>query len=160
MAVQPVPEGYGTVTPYLIVNDAVAALEFYKKAFGAVEELRVEWPGGKIGHAEFMIGDSRLMLASEFPEIGAVAPTTVGGTPVTLAIYTEDVDAMVARALAEGATEERPVEDQFYGDRSGTIIDPFGHKWSVSTHVEDISPEELWKRQDAIYRESDGGSDS
>lgn len=160
MAVQPVPEGYGTVTPYLIVNDAAAALEFYKKAFGAVEELRVEWPGGKIGHAEFLIGDSRVMLASEFPEIGAVAPTTVGGTSVTLAIYTEDVDAMFARALEEGAKEDRPVENQFYGDRSGTIIDPFGHKWSLSTHIEDVSPEELWKRQDAIFRKSDGGSDS
>lgn len=160
MPVQPIPEGYGTVTPYLIVNDAVAALEFYKKAFGAVEEMRVEWPGGKTGHAEFTIGDSRVMLASEFPEIGAVAPTTVGGSSVTLAIYTEDVDAMFARALAEGAKQERPVENQFYGDRSGTITDPFGHKWSLSTHIEDVSPDELKRRQEAMFRESDRGGDS
>lgn len=155
MPVQSIPEGYGTVTPYLIVHDAVAALEFYKKVFGAVEEMRMEWPGDKVGHAEFMIGDSCVMLASEFPEIGAVAPTTVGGSSVTLAIYTEDVDAMFARALAEGAKQERPVENQFYGDRSGTIIDPFGHKWSLSTHIEDVSPDELKRRQEAMFREAD-----
>lgn len=159
MPVQPIPEGYSTVTPYLIVADAAAALKFYKEVFGAVEELRVEWPGGKIGHAEFMIGDSRVMLASEFPEIGAVAPTTVGGSSVTLAIYTADVDSMFSRALAAGAKEERPVANQFYGDRSGMITDPFGHKWSLSTHIEDVSPEEMKRRQEAMFRESDRGDD-
>ena len=159
MPVQPIPEGYSTVTPYLIVADAAAALKFYKEVFGAVEEMRVEWPGGKIGHAEFMIGDSRVMLASEFPEIGAVAPTTVGGSSVTLAIYTADVDAMFSRALAAGAKEERPVANQFYGDRSGMITDPFGHKWSLSTHIEDVSPEEMKRRQEAMFRESDSDGD-
>lgn len=160
MPVQPIPDGYATVTPYLIVAEAVAALEFYKEVFGAVEEMRVEWPGGKIGHAEIMIGDSRVMLASEFPELGAVAPTTVGGSPVTLAVYTKDVDAMFARAIAKGAKEERPLENQFYGDRCGVIQDPFGHKWSLSTHVEDVSPEEMKRRQEAMFRDGDGTADS
>ena len=154
MPVSPIPEGYSSVTPYLIVDDAAAALEFYKKAFSAVEEMRIDWEGGKIGHAEFKIGDSRIMLASEFPELDAVSPTTVGGSPVTLAIYVENVDEVFARALAEGATETRPLRNEFYGDRTGVIKDPFGHKWSISTHVEDVSPEELKKRQDAMMGQS------
>ena len=149
MAVNPIPDGYSSVTPYLIVDDGLAALEFYKKAFGAVERLRMDWGGGKIGHAEFTIGDSVVMMASEFPELGALSPKTVGGTTVSILIYTENVDDMFARAIAEGATEIRPVSNQFYGDRSGTLDDPFGHRWTVSTHVEDVSEEELARRSEA-----------
>lgn len=143
MSVKPVPDGYHSVTAYLIVDDAPAALDFYRDAFGARERLRLEMPGGSIGHAELEIGDSVVMLASEFPEIGAVSPSTIGGTAVSLMIYTEDADAMFARAVELGATEVRPVEDQFYGDRSGMVTDPFGHRWSIATHVEDVSEEDL-----------------
>ena len=143
--VKPVPEGYHTVTPYLIVNAGAKALDFYARAFGAIERLRID-AGGKIGHAEITIGDSCVMLADEHPEIGALGPTTVGGSPVSLHLYVEDVDAAVARAVAAGATLVRPVADQFYGDRVGGVADPFGHRWFIATHKEDLSPEELRRR--------------
>ncbi len=146
MAVSYTPDGYATVTPYLIVDDGGAALQYYESAFGAVLLQRVDMPGGKLGHAEFSIGDSRVMMADEFPEIGALSPKTVGGTPVSLMVYVEDCDAVFSQAVAAGATPLRAPEDQFYGDRSGTLKDPFGHKWTVSTHVEDVSEEELAKR--------------
>jgi PhnB protein len=143
--VKPIPDGYHSVTPYLIVKGGAQALEFYSRAFGASERLRLE-RSGRIGHAEITIGDSCVMLADEHPEIGALGPTTVGGTPVSLHLYVEDVDAVVACAVAAGATLTRPVADQFYGDRVGGITDPFGHRWSIVTHKEDLSPEELQRR--------------
>jgi len=143
--VKPIPDGYHSVTPYLIVKGGAQALDFYARAFGAVERLRIGGDG-RIGHAEITIGDSCVMLADEHPEIGALSPTTVGGAPVSLHLYVEDVDAVVARAVAAGATLTRPVADQFYGDRVGGITDPFGHRWSVVTHKEDVSPEELQRR--------------
>ena len=123
--VKPVPDGYHTVTPYLVLDDAAKAIAFYQKAFGAKEGVRLDMPGGKIGHAELEIGDSKIMLADEFPEMDALSPKTVGGTPVSIALYVEDVDATVERAVGCGATIAKPIEDQFYGDRSGTIVDPF-----------------------------------
>lgn len=144
--VKPVPDGYHTVTPYIIVNAGTKALAFYARAFGAIERLRIDGPGGKIGHAEIMIGDSYVMLADEHPEVEALSPTTVGGTPVTLHLYVGDVDAVVARAVAAGATLIRPVADQFYGDRVGGVRDPFGHRWFIATHKEDLSTEELQRR--------------
>ena len=136
--VKPIPEGYHTVTPYLIVAGAAAALAFYKKAFGATESMRLTGPGGKIGHAEIRIGDSHVMLADEVPEIGARGPRSFGGSPVTIFLYVEDVDATVDRAVAAGGKLVRPVKDQFYGDRSGGVEDPFGHVWYVATHIEDV----------------------
>ena len=152
MAVSHIPDGYHSVTPYLIVDDGSRALEFYKKAFGAVELFRLEMPDGRLGHAEFTVGDSHVMLADEFPEMEALAPKTVGGTAVSLMIYTEDADAMFARALEAGAVALRPVADQFYGDRSGMLKDPFGHKWSIATHMEDVSAAELERRSQAMFR--------
>ena len=146
MAVKFKPDGYSTVTPYLVVKDGQAALDYYAKAFGAVEVVRLDMPDGRIGHAEVTIGDSRIMLASEFPEANALSPDSIGGTAVSMMIYVEDADEMFARALAAGAQELQPVQDQFYGDRSGTMLDPFGHKWTISTHVEDVSPEEMQRR--------------
>ena len=150
MAVKPIPEGYRSVTPYLIVDDGAAALEFYAKALGAIERMRMDWGGGRVGHAELEIGDSVVMLASEFPEMNALSPRTIGGTPVSLMVYVEDVDAVFAKAVEEGAEVVRPVADQFYGDRAGRIRDPFGHEWTLSTHVEDVTPEELRRRQEAM----------
>lgn len=158
MAVKPIPDGYSSVTPYLIVDDGAAALSFYANAFGAVERLRMDWGDGKIGHAEFTVGDSVIMMASEFPEMDALSPKTIGGTPVRLAIFTENVDEMFARAIAEGATEIQPVQDQFYGDRLGMVQDPYGHLWTIATHVEDVSPEELARRSEALRSQS-GPSD-
>jgi len=146
MSVKAIPEGYHSITPYLIVKGAAAALEFYKKAFNAAELFRMADPSGTIGHAEIQIGDSRIMLADEFPEMGARSPDTVGGTPVGLCLYVEDVDTLYQQALAAGARELRPLQDQFYGDRSGTLLDPFGHQWTLATHVEDVPPEELERR--------------
>lgn len=146
MAVKPIPDGYHTATPYLIVSEGMRALEFYKEAFGAEELMRLPGPGGKLMHGEIRIGDSPIMLADEFPEIGARSPKSYGGSPVSLMLYVEDVDAMFARAIAAGAVEVRPVQNQFYGDRSGTLTDPFGHQWTLSTHVEDVSPEEMERR--------------
>jgi PhnB protein len=139
------PDGYHSLTPYLIMRDAAKAIEFYKKVFGAEEHMRMGTPDGKIGHAEIKIGDSVVMLADECSE--GKSPQTLGGSAVGLMFYLPDVDATVKLAVAEGATLQRPVEDQFYGDRSGSIADPFGHVWHLATHVEDVSPEEMEKRQ-------------
>ena len=144
--VSPIPEGYHTVTPYLIIKGAAAALEFYKKAFGATEVVRMAQPDGKIGHAEIRIGDSMIMLADEFPEMDALSPQSRGGTPVSLHLYVEDVDKVFNQAVAAGATVKRPLADQFYGDRTGGLADPYGHSWYVATHKEDLSPEEIKKR--------------
>ena len=144
--VRPVPEGYHNVTPYLIVSDAAGAIEFYKTAFGATELMRMGAPGGKVGHAEIRIGDSRIMLADEFPDMGARGPKALGGSPVNLHLYVEDVDGVARQAVAAGAKEVRPIKDQFYGDRSGTFEDPYGHVWHVSTHKEDVPEGELKRR--------------
>ena len=153
--VQPIPTGYHTVTPYLIVHDAAKALEFYRKAFGAVELMRFPGPGGKIMHAEVKIGDSPVMLADESPEMGAKSARTLGGSPISLMIYVEDVDARVAQAVAAGAKITRPVANQFYGDRTGGIEDPFGYQWYLATHVEDVSPDEIARRVKAMETAAD-----
>ena len=150
MAVKPIPDGYSTVTPYLVMNGAARAIEFYKKAFGATELLRFPMPGGKLGHAEIKIGNSPIMLADEMPEMGHRGPQALGGTPVSILLYVEDVDAMFNRAIAAGATVVKPVKDEFYGDRSGTLTDPFGHQWTVATHKEDVPLEEMHKRMAAM----------
>jgi len=149
--VKPIPEGYHSVTPYLCVKGAAAAIDFYKKAFGAKELLRMPAPGEKIGHAEIQIGDSHVMLADEFPEMGFLSPQSVGGSPVMMHLYVEDVDITANKAVAAGAKVTRPVADQFYGDRGGQVEDPFGHKWYVSTHKEDVSPEEIEARRVKQY---------
>ena len=153
MAVKPIPQGYHTVTPYLIVKDAARAIDFYKKAFGATEVMRMAAPGGKVGHAEIKVGDSPVMLADEFPEMGFRGPQSLGGSPVSLLLYVEDVDARFRQALAAGATVLKPVKDQFYGDRSGTLTDPFGHVWTIATHKEDVSPEEMHRRAEAFMKQ-------
>ncbi|MDQ5858572.1 MAG: VOC family protein [Acidobacteriota bacterium] len=147
---KPIPEGYHSVTPYLCCKDAAAAIEFYKKAFGATEVMRMGEPSGKVGHAELQIGDSRIMLADEFPEMGFLSPPTVGGSSVMVHLYVEDVDTTANRAVAAGAKVTRPIADQFYGDRGGQLEDPFGHKWYVATHTEDLSAEEIGKRAAAM----------
>ena len=144
--VQPIPTGYHNITPYLIVRNAAAAIDFYKKALNAVELMRFPGPGGKIMHAEVKIGDSPVMLADEMPEEGHVGPQTLGGVGVSMMLYVEDVDTRFAQAVAAGATIKRPVQDQFYGDRTGTLVDPFGHVWSIGTHKEDVPMEELQRR--------------
>lgn len=146
MPPRPIPEGYHSITPYLIVTGAASAIEFYKHAFGAKEVLRIPHPDGRIAHAELQMGDSRIMLADEFPEMGARSPMSLGGTPVSVLLYVEDVDEVTKRALAAGAKMLRPVKDRFYGDRTGTLSDPFGHQWTIATHKEDVSPEEMQKR--------------
>ena len=146
MTVKPIPDGYHSVTPYLVVKGASEAIEFYKKAFGAEERMRLDGPGGTIAHAELQIGDSPIMLADENPAWGAKGPGAFGGSPVSLMIYVEDVDEVFPKAIAAGAKELRPVEDQFYGDRTGTLTDPFGHVWSVGTHKEDLTPEQITER--------------
>ena len=148
------PEGYYTVTPYLCVSDAARAIEFYKEAFGATERLRMEAPGGKIGHAELQVGDCIVMLADEFPEMNFRSPQSLGGVSAHFYIYDEDVDARVERAVAAWAKLVRPVKDQFYGDRSGGVEDPFGHHWYIATHKEDLSPEEVRRRMDAEMGQS------
>jgi PhnB protein len=150
MAVNPVPDGYHTATPYLVVKNAANAIEFYSKAFGASEVMRLPGPGGKVMHAEIKIGDSYIMLADEFPEMGARSPESLGGTPVSILLYVPDVDVRFEQAVAAGATVQRAVQDQFYGDRSGTLVDPFGHVWSLATHQEDVSPQEMEKRFQAL----------
>jgi PhnB protein len=149
--VKPLPPGYPTVTPYLIVRGAAEAIEFYKRVFGAIERMRLNGPDGKsIAHAELQLGESVLMLADESPALGALSPQSVAGNPISLLIYVENVDEVFGRALAAGAQEIRPVKNQFYGDRSGMLQDPFGHKWSVATHVEDVSSEEMDQRMKAM----------
>ena len=145
-ATKPIPEGHQTVSPYLVVDGGARALDFYKKAFGATEMFRMEAPGGKIGHAEIRIGDSVVMLADVHPEVQAYDPHHFKGSPVSLHVYVEDVDSVAKQAIAAGATVKRPVQDQFYGDRSGTFEDPFGHTWHISTHKEDVSVEEIGRR--------------
>ncbi|MGQ0805407.1 MAG: VOC family protein [Actinomycetota bacterium] len=148
--VKPIPDGYPQVSPYLVVDDGAKAIDFYTKVLGATERTRMPAPGGKIGHAELQIGDSVVMLADAFPDMGYESPKKIGGTPVTISVYVDDVDKTFATALEAGAKELRAVENQFYGDRSGQFEDPFGHRWSVSTHVEDVSPEEMGKRAAAM----------
>lgn len=155
MSVSPIPEGYHSVTPYLIVDGAAEAIEFYKKAFDAVELLRLDMPGGGIGHAEIRIGNSPIMMADSMPERGFVSPVTLGNTPTAFMVYCEDVDALYAQAIAAGATEEQPVMDQFYGDRTGQLKDPFGHLWTIATHKEDLTPEQLKQRMDEFLQESE-----
>jgi PhnB protein len=146
VTVKPIPEGYPQVTPYLHVDGASAAIEFYATVFGATERMRMPEPDGRIGHAELQIGESLIMLSDEYPELGVRSPKALGGTSVTMSVYVEDVDGVFDRALQAGATVLRPIQDQFYGDRSGTLEDPFGHRWSVATHIEDVPPEEMEKR--------------
>ena len=146
MKTKPIPKGYHAITPYLSVQGAASAIAFYKKAFGAKEIMRMPGPGGTIGHAEIQIGDSRIMLADEFPEMNFRGPRAVGGTPVNIHLYVQDADKIAKKAVAAGAKLMRPVADQFYGDRSGSLEDPFGHIWHIATHVEDIPMKELKKR--------------
>ena len=146
MSVKPIPEGYHSVTPYLIVRGGAAAIEFYNKAFGATELFRMPAPGGKVGHAEIKIGDSIIMLADEHPEIGYNGPQTIGGSAVSLMIYVEDVDTVFERAVSGGATVKEALQDKFYGDRMGTVVDPFGHIWHLATHKEDVSMDEMERR--------------
>jgi PhnB protein len=144
--VKPIPDGYAAVAPYLIIRGAARALEFYKEALGATERMRLAMPNGQIGHAEIEIGGSVIMLGDESPEMNCRSPEALGGSPVSLHLYVEDADAVVAQAQSHGAKVTRPVQDQFYGDRSGTIVDPFGHTWHIATHIEDLSPEEVGRR--------------
>lgn len=148
--VKAIPEGYEGVTPYLICKNAEAAIDFYTRAFAAKELFRIGEPG-MVGHAELKIGNALIMLADEHPEMGALSPETVGGTPVTLMIYVEDVDDFAGKAVAEGLKVIQPIEDQFYGDRSGQFQDPFGHKWSIATHIADISPAEMNQKAKEMY---------
>jgi PhnB protein len=141
-----IPDSYPRVTPYLIVDGAADAIGFYTKVLGAGERGRMDMPGGRVGHAELEIGDSVIMLADEMPDMGIVGPKRIGGTPVTLHVYVEDVDAVFESAKQAGATATREVEDRFYGDRSGQFEDPWGHRWDVASHVEDVPPEEMEKR--------------
>jgi PhnB protein len=158
MAVKPIPDGYHTVTPYMTVRGAAQALDFYKAAFGATEVLRMPMPDGSVAHAEFKIGDSIIMMGEENPAWGNKSPQALGGTPTGLMIYVPDCDAVFARALAAGATVMKPLENQFYGDRSGTVIDPFGHAWTVATHVEDVPPAEMQTRMDAMVATMTGAA--
>lgn len=144
--VKPIPDAYPQVMPYLHVDGAAEAIAFYEKVFGATERMRMPDPSGKIGHAEVQLGAAVIMLADEFPDMGARGPRSVGGTPVTIAVYVEDVDDVYRRALDAGATSVRELENQFYGDRTAQFEDPFGHRWSISSHVEDVSPEEMQRR--------------
>ncbi len=154
MTVNPIPPLYGSVTPYLIIEECAQAIEFYKKVFNATEMERMETPDGKIGHTELQFGDSIIMMASEFPELNFLGPKSVGGSCVTIHLYLENVDEVFARAIEHGATEVEAPVDKFYGDRSASIIDPFGHRWSMATHTEDVSPEEMKKRVQALYPET------
>jgi PhnB protein len=149
MAVKPIPEGYRTVTPYLALDDAAEAIEYYKKAFGAKERGRMDAPGGKIGHAELEIGDSLVMLSDALPQFTTRSPRELGGTTANVFLYVEDVDAVVEQAVDAGGSIEMEVADQFWGDRFGVVQDPFGHLWSISTHVEDVPPEEMAERAKA-----------
>ena len=148
--VKPIPEGYSTVTPYLVIKGAAKAIDYYKQIFGATEKMRMDAGAGRIAHAELKFGDSVVMLADEFPEMGFSGPEKVGGSPVSLLLYVPSVDAVFQRALDTGSRQIKPLENQFYGDRSGTLTDPFGHVWTIATHVEDVSPEEMKNRMAAM----------
>ena len=152
--VKPIPDGYPQVTPYLYIDGANDAIKFYTEVFGATERMRLPGPDGKIGHAELQLGDSLIMLADEHPDMDIRSPKAVGGSPVGLSVYVEDVDAVFDKAINAGATPLRKVEDQFYGDRSGQFEDPFGHRWSVASHIEDVPPDEMAKRAAAMEQES------
>ncbi len=157
MSVSPIPAGYHSITPYLFVRGAADAMAFYEKAFGAVEVTRMPGPDGKLMHAEIRIGDSHVMLADEMPEFGNMSPQSLGGISGRLMLYVEDVDASFSQALAAGATENQPVEDQFWGDRMGTLTDPFGQQWSLATHVEDVPDAEMPARFEAFMQGMAGG---
>lgn len=150
MAVKKKPDGYHTITPYIVVQGAAKAMEFYKKAFGAKETMRLPGPEGTLMHAECKIGDSHVMLADENIQWNALSPRHLGGTCVALLIYVDNCDKVVDKAVAAGAKLERPVQDQFYGDRSGMVIDPFGHRWTIATHIEDVTPKEIMKRYESM----------
>jgi PhnB protein len=150
-SVKPIPDGYRGAIPYLTVKNAAAAIDFYKQAFGATELMRMAAPDGKIGHAEIKIGDAVVMLSDEHPEMNVLSPETIGGSPVVIHLYVENVDVTAGQAIAAGAKVVRPVEDQFYGDRAGKFTDPFGHHWWLATHKEDVAPEEMKKRAAALY---------
>ena len=152
-SVKPIPNGYHSLTPYLIVADGAGAVRFYETAFGARVRMKLDAPGGRIGHAELEIGDSVIMMADEHPDMGALAPPSVGGSPVGLHLYVTDVDAVTAKAVAAGAKLLQPAEDKFYGDRNAAIEDPFGHKWYISTHIEDVPPDEINRRVAAMPKE-------
>jgi len=147
---KPIPDGYPQVMPYLIIDGAGAAIDFYSSVLGATERMRMPAPEGKVGHAELELGDSVIMLSDEFPEMGASSPKTVGGTPVTVMVYVDDVDTVFDRAVKAGATSLRPVEDKFYGDRGGEFEDRWGHRWSIATHIEDVPPDEMARRVAAL----------
>ncbi len=149
--IKPIPEGYHTLSAYLTVRGASDALEFYKKAFGAVELMRLNMPDGKIAHAEFKIGDSIFMISDERPECGSTSPESLGGSPVTLHLYVADADATFAGAIKAGAKEKMPIENQFWGDRMGGVVDPFGHHWLIGTHVVDVDPSEFQSRMEACF---------
>jgi PhnB protein len=151
--VKPIPDGYPQITPYLIVDGADRAIDYYKQVFGFTERMRMDAPEGRIGHCELTIGDSMIMLADAFPEMGILAPAQAGGSPVTISVYVEDVDAVFDKAVQLGAKPLRPVENQFYGDRNGQLEDPFGHRWSVASHVEDVSPDDMAARARAQHGE-------
>jgi len=153
--IKAIPDGYHTVTPYLIVMNAAQAIEFYKAALGATESVRLPTPDGKVMHAEIRIGDSPIMLCDECPDWNALSPQTIGGTAVSIMLYVEDVDSLVDRAVTAGAQLVMPVADQFWGDRMGTVIDPFGHKWSIATHKEDVTPEEICTRAKALFAKNE-----
>jgi len=153
MPARPIPEGYHSITPYLVISGAAKAIDWYKQAFGAQQTLRMEDPTtGKIGHAELKIGDSYIMLADEYPDMGYRSPKTLGGAGISLLLYVKDVDGTVKQAVDAGAKLERPLQDQFYGDRTGTIQDPFGHVWTIATHIEDVSPEEMLERSKKAFQ--------
>lgn len=151
--VKPIPDDYPRITPYLCVGDAAAAIDFMVDVFDATERMRLTAPDGKIGHAEVAIGDGLIMVSDEYPEMGVLGPKSIGGTAVTISVYVEDADATYAKAVAAGATAERPVETQFYGDRGGMFVDPFGHRWHVATHVEDVPPDEMARRSAEMFGE-------
>lgn len=150
-SVPPIPDGYPRVSPYLCVDGAAEAIEFYRRVFGAEERMRLASPGDKIGHCELTIGDGLIMLADEHPEMDVLGPKSIGGTPCTISVYVEDADAVFREAIDAGATELRALEDHFYGDRSGQFEDPFGHRWTVATHIEEVSPEEMADRAANLY---------
>lgn len=152
MATKAIPDGYTTATPYLIIKGAAAAIDFYKRAFGAQELFRMNSPDGGVGHAEIKIGNSIIMLADEHPQMGYRGPRSLGGSAVSIMLYVPDVDDVFESAVKAGAKAQRPVENQFYGDRSGTLEDPFGHVWTISTHVEDVPPDEMKKRAEAAFK--------
>ena len=152
MSTKAIPDGYHSVTPYLVMQDAARAIDFYERAFGATELFRFSTPDGKIGHAEIKVGDSVIMLADEMPDMGYRGPQSLGGTAVSLMVYVEDVDSQFKRAVDAGAKIKQDVKDQFYGDRSGTIEDPFGHVWTIATHKEDVSQDELMRRAETMHK--------